>query len=97
MTERNPEDHEPNDNPNLDPSPDGDQDLEDGGGVKRGHTPPDSQSASATPRHTPDPRPPRSNVMLILIGVIVVFLVFSSSLKALVCGTNAEQHWTLCN
>lgn len=76
MNERNPQNHEPNDNPNLDPNPDGDHDLEDGGGVKPGHTPPESQSASATPRHTPDARPPRSNVTLILIGVIVALLVF---------------------
>lgn len=43
-----PEDHEAR-NPNLDPDVTGDADLEPGGGVKPGHTPPDSQSATSTP------------------------------------------------
>lgn len=73
MSERNPNHHEQN--PNLDPSPDGDHDLDDGGGVKRGHTPPESQSASATPPHTPDARPPRSKATLIVLVIIVVLLV----------------------
>ena len=69
-----PEDHEPR-NPNIDPSPTGDADLEAGGGVKPGHTPPDSQSATSTPPHKPDARPPRSKATVIALIVIVVILV----------------------
>lgn len=78
MTDRKPQRHEndPSENPNLDPNPDRDQDLDAGGSVKRGSTPPDSQSASATPQHTPSARPPRSKLMLVLIGVIVAIMVF---------------------
>ncbi|WP_245873481.1 DUF6480 family protein [Brevibacterium ihuae] len=36
-------------NPNLDPAPQGDPDLEPGGGVRPGDTPPESQSATSTP------------------------------------------------
>lgn len=77
MSDRNPDHHErdPDDNPNLDPNPDQDHDLEDGGSVKRGHTPPESQSATATPSHAPSARPPRSKAPLIVIGIIVVLLV----------------------
>lgn len=64
------------DNPNLDPSPDQDNDLEAGGGVKPGHTPPDSHSASMPPTHTPSPRPPRHRPTLLIIGVLLAFLVF---------------------
>lgn len=66
----------PSDNPNLDPNPDNDGDLEEGGGVIRGHTPPESQSASASPPHTPSARPPRSKGMMVLIGIIVAIFVF---------------------
>jgi len=69
-----PEDHEPR-NPNLDPSPTGDADLEAGGGVRPGHTPPDSQSATSTPPHAPDARPPRSKATLIVLIALVVILV----------------------
>src|SRR5699024_12596632 len=72
MTDRH---QEPKDeNPNLDPNPDYDNDLE-GGGVKRGHTPPESQSASTPPRHTPSRRPPRRNPTLVIIGILLVFMV----------------------
>jgi len=72
MTDRH---QEPKDeNPNLDPNPDYDNDLE-GGGVKRGHTPPESQSASTPPSHTPSRRPPRRNPTLVIIGILLVFMV----------------------
>lgn len=70
-----PDQHESR-NPNLDPGASDDQDLEAGGGVKPGHTPPDSQSATSTPPHQPDARPPRSKATLILMIVIAVILVF---------------------
>ncbi len=70
-----PDQHEPG-NPNLDPATNGDEDLEPGGGVKPGHTPPDSQSATATPAHKPDARPPRSKLTVTLMIVIAALLVF---------------------
>lgn len=70
-----PEDHEAN-NPNLDPTPDGDHDLDAGGGVKPGHTPPESQSATSTPPHATDARPPRSKATLMLLLVFAAALVF---------------------
>jgi len=70
-----PESHEPK-NPNLDPDPAQDSDLEAGGGVKPGHTPPDSQSTTSTPPHQPEARPPRSKTALTLMIVIAVVLVF---------------------
>ena len=70
-----PEQHEP-DNPNLDPDSAQDPDLEAGGGVKPGHTPPDSQSATSTPPHHPSERPPRSRATTILLIVFAVILVF---------------------
>lgn len=69
-----PEGHEAR-NPNLDPDVTGDADLEPGGGVKPGHTPPDSQSATSTPPHTPDARPPRSKAVIILLVVLAILLV----------------------
>ena len=79
--QQDPEQHQRN--PNLDPSGSGDPDLEAGGGVKPGHTPPDSQSAtnpddhSATdmPQHDPPTRPPRSKATLTVMIVIAVLLV----------------------
>ena len=68
-----PEDHEAR-NPNLDPGVTGDADLEAGGGVKPGHTPPDSQSATSTPPHAPAARPPRSKTMLVVMIVLVALL-----------------------
>ena len=61
----------------------GDPDLEAGGGVKPGHTPPDSQSATDpgsqsatdTPQHDPPARPPRSKATLTIMIVIAVLLV----------------------
>lgn len=81
--QQNPEHHEPR-NPNLDPDAVNDQDLEPGGGVKPGHTPPDSQSATEpdtqaatdTPQHAPPTRPPRSKLTVTLMIVIAVLLVF---------------------
>lgn len=72
--QQNPERHEPN--PNLDPDGAGDQDLETGGGVKPGHTPPDSHSATSTPRHDPPARPPRSKATVTLMIIIALLLVF---------------------
>ncbi len=73
--QEDPERHEPN-NPNLDPDGIQDPDLDAGGGVKPGHTPPDSQSATSTPPHHPSPRPPRSKATVILLIVFAVILVF---------------------
>lgn len=70
-----PEDHEAR-NPNLDPDTANDPDLEAGGGVKPGHTPPDSQSATSTPPHKADTRPPRSKATIILLSVFALILVF---------------------
>ncbi|GAA4479103.1 hypothetical protein GCM10023190_21620 [Enteractinococcus fodinae] len=78
MSNRDPEDpsqHEPR-NPNIDPGTNGDNDLEAGGGVKPGHTPPDSQSATSTPSHTPEAKPPRSKLALTLMIAIAVIFVF---------------------
>ena len=72
---QNPEHHEPQ-NPNLDPQSDHDADLEAGGGVKPGHTPPDSQSATDTPQHAPPTRPPRSKLTVTLMIVLALLLVF---------------------
>lgn len=69
-----PEDHEAR-NPNLDPGVAGDPDLDAGGGVKPGHTPPDSQSATSTPPHQPEPRPPRSKTTVIVLIAVVVLLI----------------------
>ena len=70
-----PEDHEAR-NPNLDPGTANDPDLEAGGGVKPGHTPPDSQSATSTPPHKADARPPRSKATVTLLIVFALILVF---------------------
>lgn len=69
-------------NPNLDPNPEGDPDLEQGGGVTPGATPPESNSATASPPHLPDRRAPRSRWAIVGIGavlavIIVVFVAYA--------------------
>lgn len=74
MSDRNQEHHD--ENPNLDPNAHDDNDLDAGGQVKPGHTPPESQSASATPPHRPSPKPPRHTPILIISGVLLALIVF---------------------
>lgn len=62
-------------NPNMDPSPAGDPDLDAGGSVKPGGTPPDSNSASASPPHPAPSTPPKSNLGVIAIGVVIAIIV----------------------
>ena len=71
----NPSQHEPR-NPNIDPGTNGDNDLEPGGGVKPGHTPPDSIEVGRDPSHTPEAKPPRSKLALTLMIAIAAILVF---------------------
>lgn len=73
--QQRPEDHEAH-NPNIDPPVTGDADLEPGGGVKPGHTPPESQSATSTPPHPPATRPPRSKATIVLVSVFALVFVF---------------------
>ena len=69
-----PEDHEPR-NPNLDPNTTGDADLEPGGGVKPGHTPPDSHSATSTPPHAPARSKTTLVVLIVLVAILVLLFV----------------------
>lgn len=74
-------------NPNVDPSPTGDPDLDEGGGVTPGATPPESNSATASPPHLPDRRPPRSRWAIVGIGavllvIIVVFVAYAVGMFA---------------
>lgn len=62
-------------NPNLDPDPAGDPDLDAGGGVQPGATPPESNSATASPPHPPDKRPPRSKWVFVGIGVVLAIII----------------------
>lgn len=73
-------------NPNMDPSPVGDSDLDQGGGVQPGATPPESNSATASPPHPPDAKPPRSKWAIVGIGavLVVVILVFIAYILGLV-------------
>ncbi|WP_261624532.1 DUF6480 family protein [Nesterenkonia marinintestina] len=78
MTDRGRDDGTPpsaGENPNLDPEPQADPDLDSGGGLPPGSTPPDSQSATATPRHEPVRRPPKVWLGLAAVGVGVAFLL----------------------
>lgn len=63
-------------NPNLDPAPQGDPDLEPGGGVRPGDTPPESQSATSTPPHPPERSSSGSKGPIIAIALVVAALVF---------------------
>ncbi|QCP06531.1 hypothetical protein FDF13_09015 [Brevibacterium sp. CS2] len=63
-------------NPNLDPDPRGDADLEPGGGVRPGDTPPESQSATSTPPHQPEASSSGSKGPVIAIVLVVAALVF---------------------
>lgn len=63
-------------NPNMDPDPTGDPDLDQGGGVQPGATPPESNAATASPAHPPDRRPPRSTWVIIGAGAVVAIIVF---------------------
>lgn len=72
-------------NPNLDPDPSGDPDLDGGGSVQPGATPPESNSATASPPHAPDRRPPRTKWVVVGIGailaiIIVVFVAYAVGL-----------------
>ncbi|WP_152347494.1 DUF6480 family protein [Brevibacterium sp. CFH 10365] len=63
-------------NPNLDPQPAGDPDLEEGGGVRPGATPPESHSATASPPHPPASRPPKTKWVIVGIGCVLAIIVF---------------------
>ena len=60
-------------NPNLDPEPAQDPDLESGGGVVPGSTPPDSNSATASP--SPESGRRFLSAPTILIGLIAVVVL----------------------
>lgn len=61
-------------NPNLDPDPVQDQDLEPGGGVIPGHTPPDSNSATSSPPGDADRRRPPAAVVIIGLAALVLLM-----------------------
>lgn len=66
-------------NPGLDPEPNETPGLEDGGSVKPGDTPPDSNSATASPKQDAPTKPPKSNLVMtavIIAIVVVVLLIF---------------------
>ncbi|MGJ9372234.1 DUF6480 family protein [Nesterenkonia sp. CF4.4] len=66
-------------NPGLDPEPGDTPGLEDGGGVRPGDTPPDSNSATASPKQASPTKPPRGNLVMtvaIIAIVVVVLLIF---------------------
>jgi len=66
-------------NPGLDPEPDETPGLEAGGGVQPGDTPPDSNSATASPQQPSPTKPPKSNMVMtvaIIAIVVVVLLIF---------------------
>ncbi|WP_051297593.1 DUF6480 family protein [Brevibacterium album] len=67
-------------NPNIDPSAEGDPDLEPGGGVRPGRTPPESNSATSTPPHRAPRRPSvtRAGIVLGAILVVAIGLIFLS-------------------
>ncbi|GAA1932789.1 hypothetical protein GCM10009689_10410 [Brevibacterium antiquum] len=62
-------------NPNLDPDPSGDPDLDGGGSVQPGATPPESNSATASPLHPPDRRPPRTKWVFVGVGAILAIII----------------------
>ncbi|GAA4284424.1 hypothetical protein GCM10022261_19550 [Brevibacterium daeguense] len=63
-------------NPNLDPNASGDADLDAGGGVRPGSTPPESNQATASPAHPPARKPPKSKGGIIALIVLVVIVAF---------------------
>ncbi|MCH8559572.1 DUF6480 family protein [Nesterenkonia sp. LB17] len=66
-------------NPGLDPEPTETPGLEDGGGVQPGDTPPDSNSATASPKQASPTKPPKSNLVMtvaIIAIIVVVLLIF---------------------
>lgn len=66
-------------NPGLDPEPNDTPGLEAGGGVQPGDTPPDSNSATASPKQASPTKPPRGNLVMtvaIIAIVVVVLLIF---------------------
>lgn len=66
-------------NPGLDPEPNDTPGLESGGGVQPGDTPPDSNSATASPKQASPTKPPKSNLVMtvaIIAIVAVVLLIF---------------------
>lgn len=62
-------------NPNLDPRPVGDPDLDEGGSVRPGATPPESQSATASPPHRPARRPPKTKWAVVGISCVLAIIV----------------------
>ncbi len=66
-------------NPGLDPSPAETPGLEDGGSVRPGDTPPDSNSATASPSQEAPTSPPKSKAVLttaVIAIAVVVLLIF---------------------
>ncbi|MGJ9425005.1 DUF6480 family protein [Nesterenkonia halotolerans] len=66
-------------NPGLDPSPDETPGLEEGGSVRPGDTPPDSNSATASPSQEAPTSPPKSKAVLttaVIAIAVVVLLIF---------------------
>lgn len=66
-------------NPGLDPDPAETPGLDQGGSIRPGDTPPDSNSATASPKQTSPTKPPKSNLVMtvaIIAIVVVVLLIF---------------------
>jgi hypothetical protein len=63
-------------NPNLNPNAGRDADLEPGGGVRPGSTPPESNQATASPANPPASKPPKSKGGIIALVALVVIVAF---------------------
>lgn len=66
-------------NPGLDPEPTDTPGLDEGGSIRPGDTPPDSNSATASPKQDSPTKPPKSNLVLtvaIIAIIVVVLLIF---------------------
>lgn len=62
-------------NPNIDPDPVRDPSLNDDGDLEPGQTPPESNSATATPPAPAPTKPPKSNAIITVMVVAIVALI----------------------
>lgn len=63
-------------NPNIDPDPQQTTDPEAGASsLEPGETPPESNSATATPPHPAPAKPPKSKVIIIVAVIVAILLV----------------------